>query len=196
VTIAKWERERIEWTVDDLWLRVRGTEMRKVDVVEKPSLYGAGKESREDAFDPAGSTPPINLHATFAILGKGDAGPSVEHRLTNRSDCPGIIDVGAEIPAVIDTAENPVRVRNNFVKTKSTAIGWGAVNGVSTITASLNPHRPFVGDRVTDSGLRSGGCDHEQVAKTFGCTDQRQQARSVDAVVIAEQKFHEGKLGI
>src|SRR4029453_1379150 len=95
---------------------------------EKAGLARTREQFGENARGPSHGTPPIIFSEAFAaILRQGDARPAVEHRFANRGDGSRIVHIGAEIRALIDAAQHPLRVGHHAEQPESRAIGWRPV---------------------------------------------------------------------
>ena len=104
------------------------------------------------------------------------------------------MDVRPQIPAVIDTTEHPLCVRNKPEQSDAGAVRGRSIYRVAVIPARLDTHWAIGGDGVANSGLRPGWCHHHRVAEHPGRAQQRLKAGSVDAIVIAEQEPHRATL--
>lgn len=83
---------------------------------------------------------------TLGAKGHSESGDVVNHRFSGRADGTGIVEIFAEVGAVIDTGNDEIRFfREKFVQGDDDAVGGGAVD------------RPFgFGDFVADDGLAKG----------------------------------------
>ena len=69
-----------------------------------------------------------------------DPGPAVQHRFAHRRDRAGVIDIRAEIAAVIDPAQHPIRIRHHMQQTEPSAIGRRAVDGETVLAPFFDAH--------------------------------------------------------
>ena len=115
---------------------------------------------------------------------EGDAGPAVQHGFADGGDGAGIIDVCAEIAAVIDAAEHPLRIGRDAQQPEPHAIRWRAMNGGLIRAARFEAHGAIPSDRVAHAGLRRGRGDDDGRAEIVRRGEQRAEAGSVNAVIV------------
>ena len=120
----------------------------------------------------------------------------MEHGFAHCGHGAGVVHVGAEICAVIDAAEHPLRVGNQPQQSETGAIGRRAVDREALLAARLDPDALVPGHRVADARLRPGRRHDDRVAERASCVDQRLQASGVNAVVVGDEKIHLGWLTV
>ena len=111
---------------------------------------------------------PIESHAGFAIMRDRDSRPAVQDGFAHGGDGAGIINVRAEVRAVVDAAQDPFRVGHEMEQAEADAIGRRAVDGETIFAARLDPDAIVPGDGVADAGLRAGGRDNDGIAERAG----------------------------
>src|SRR5687768_8860544 len=135
VAITEWEWVRVEGTEDDFGVGPARLKMRKIYVIKKTGFDRSSEQFGQDPTDPAGGPLPIQLHPSFVIVRKRDAGPSVQNRFPHCGDRAGVINVSAEIATVINPAEHESGIRHQPQQSGARAIGRGAVNRPSRFSA-------------------------------------------------------------
>ena len=93
---------------------------------------------REDGCHPTPGAPPIELLPFLMPMGNRNAGPSVQHPFANRRNGPGVVDVRAEIGAMVDAAQNPSGIRRQLQQPKPGAVCRRAMNGETVWAAGLD----------------------------------------------------------
>ena len=91
---------------------------------------------------------------------------------------------------MIDSAENPLCVRNKLEQSNAGAVRGRPIDRETLLPARLDTDRAMRGDGVANAGLWLGGCNDHWIAEHPGRTQQRLEAGSVNAIVIAQQEFH------
>jgi hypothetical protein len=103
---------RIERTEHHLWIALGWPKVRQIHIVKEPWFNWPAQQNDEHPSDPIRRTLPIEFHPSLAIMRHRHARPAVQHRLPHRRHSSRVVDVGAEVPAVVNSAQYPIRVRN------------------------------------------------------------------------------------
>lgn len=190
VAIIEGQGIRIEGTPDNFGSPGIGRKVRQIHIIKKARLHRFCDDVGQDGSDPLGGASPMELYFRFAVMGHRDSGPAVQNRFAHRRNRAGIVNIGAEVGAVIDSAENPPGVRNHFQQSESHAIRRSAVDGVAFLAAGLDPDALLPGHPMTNARLRPGRSDDNRIAERLDCAHQCFEARGIDAVVVGEKELH------
>src|SRR4051812_23467669 len=104
----------IELAPDDFRVPGIGRQVRQIDIVKQTGLDRFRQDVGEDRSGPSRGAGPVEFDFGFAIVRDGDPGPAMQDRLAHRGDRAGIVNVRAEIRAVVDPAQDPFCVRDQF----------------------------------------------------------------------------------
>src|ERR1051325_795367 len=126
---AQGQRPRIERTAADARLRLARRDVRQIHVPEGAGNDRLGENLRQHLTHPAAGALAIDLHAALAIMRKGDGGLAVQGGLADGGDGAGVIDIGAEIAAVVHAGEYPDDFGGELRQRDAHAVGGGAVDG-------------------------------------------------------------------
>src|ERR1700745_836413 len=96
---------------------------------------------------------------------KGDAGPAGPDGFADRRARARVVNISAEIRAVIDAAQHPIRVRHQMEQAEPNAIRRCAVDGKTFRAPRLDAHTFVPGHSVTHARLRRSGGDDGSFAK-------------------------------
>lgn len=114
VSIVEGKGIWVELAPDDFRCLGVGRKVWQVHVVKQAGLDWSCEDVREDRRDPFRRARPIEFDFRFAVMGNRNPGPAMEHRFAHRGDCSRIMNIRAEIRAVINPAQDPVGVRNHL----------------------------------------------------------------------------------
>ena len=114
----------------------------------------------------------------------------MQHRLAHCRHGPRIVNIGPEISAMIDAAENPLGIGNKFEQSDARAIRRRAVNGKSLLSTRFDPEKTVRGYRMADARLRTRRRDNHRFSDGACGAEQCLQPGSVNPVVIAKEEFH------
>lgn len=103
---------RIEWTEHHLRIALGWCQVRQVHIVKEPWFDWPAQQAGEHPPDPIRSTLPIEFHPSFAIVRHSHTRPAMQHTLPDGRHGSRVVDVGAQISAMIYAAQHPVRIRN------------------------------------------------------------------------------------
>lgn len=190
VPVAQRQGMRIERAENDLWLIFGGAEMRQIDVVKQAWFGRPSRELSKDPRHPRGRPLPVKLHLVAAIVRKRYTRPAMQHRLAHCRHGSRIVDISPQIAAVIDATEHPLGIRNKLEQSNARAIRRGSINGKSFLSARFDPERTMRCHGMADARLRTCWRDHDRLTDRACRAQQRLQAGSVDAVVIAKEELH------
>ena len=181
---------RIERAENHLWLIFGGAEVRQIDVVKQAWFGRPSRELSEDPRHPGGRPLPVKLHLVAAIMRTRYTRPAMQHRLAHRRHGSRIVDIGPQVAAVIDATEHPLRIGNKLEQSNARAIRRGPINGKSLLSTRFDPERTVRCDGMADARLRTCRRDYDRLADRACRAQQRLQAGSVDAVVVAKEELH------
>jgi hypothetical protein len=100
------------------------------------------------------------------------------------------MNVGTEISAVIYAAEHPLCVRNEPQEAKPGAIRRCSVYRKAIAVARLDAKGGMGSDSVADSRLGSGWSNDHWIPHCSSGDQERTEAGSVNAIVIAQEELH------
>src|SRR5262249_61591599 len=89
---------------------------------------------------------------------------TVQDRLADRRDGSGVVHVGPEVAAVIDSGEDPLRLGDDPMEANSDTIGRSAVDREAFLATWLQEDRFARGHDVAAARLRARGGDNDGIA--------------------------------
>jgi hypothetical protein len=114
----------------------------------------------------------------------------MQDRFAHRGDRAGVMHVRAEIRAVVDTAQNPLRVGDDFEQSEADAIGRGSVDCITFVAARLDPHAVMPGHAMAHARLRTGRGDDDMFSQVAARGDKRLETFGFDAIIVCHQESH------
>ena len=129
--------------------------MREIHVPESAHFPVSGQQFAQHFFRQPTCPIPIVFAVASAKMGESNAGPAVQNRFAYCGDRSGIMNIRPKIAAVIDTGENPIRLRHQTIQANTHAIRRRAVNCESPRTSGINAHRAMRGYLMTTTRLRT-----------------------------------------
>ena len=168
--------------------------MRQIHIVKYSRLDWPDQQFGENACDPIRRALPFELHSPLVIMRHRNTWPAVKHRFPDRRYSSRVMHIRTQIAAMIDAAQYPIRVGNEFQQSNTRAVRRRAMDRETMAFARLDTNDPMRRDRVADSGLRPSRGNHDRLTERASCDHQRLEARGVDAIIVANQKLHQATL--
>ena len=182
----------INWAENNLRVRLPGLEVGKIDVPECAGVAWPLQEQGEYRLGPPACLRPIDQPPACLILRKGDAWNTVDDGFPNSRDCPGIMDIGSQVAACVDSCQDPVRPWGQVMQRKPDTIRGGAGHCHDTFCRSGHHDRLMGRDPMAAAGNRPARSNHRTSTETNRSSIQGGQTGRVPAIVVGQKQSWRG----
>jgi hypothetical protein len=162
--------------------------MRKVDTPERAGFPWQRDELMQHFASPPRGLGPVDSTSPEDVMGQGDSWYTIERTFANGGDGAGMMNVGSEIAARVDSREDPSWPGRKPMESEPDAVSRSAANSQDVLALCLYRDRRVGRHTMSATRLAIDRGDHLAMAQFRGGAAQSIQAWSIPAVVIGQEK--------